>query len=149
MNLKELTSYIHEHIPLTAHLGAVVEKYDGNEIEISAPLEPNLNHRNTAFGGSISAVGILSGWALLYIKLKEISLKTRLVIQHSSLDFIEPIDGAFKAICTMPESSEWERFIKTLKRHGKARITVESKIENSNNHVGNHSGTYVAILLEN
>lgn len=148
MNKSELTSYIHKHIPLTAHLGAVVTHYDGHEIEICAPLEPNLNHRNTAFGGSISAIGIVSGWALLFIKLKESGLNTRLVIQHSSFDFIEPIVGDFKAICTMPEESEWSRFLKTLKRHGKARISVESIIKSLNDNGGNHSGTYVAILLE-
>lgn len=148
MNLSELTSYIHKHIPLTVHLGAVVQSYDGNKIEIKAPLKPNLNHRNTAFGGSVSALGILSGWALLFIKLKESGLLTRLVIQHSSFDFIEPIDADFKAICAMPEEIEWERFIKTLKRHGKARITVNSKINSLDENGGNHSGTYVAISLD-
>lgn len=148
MNLSELTSYIHTHIPLTAHLGAIVESYDGNYIEISAPLEPNLNHRNTAFGGSISALGILSGWALLFIKLKEGGLTTRLVIQRSSFDFIEPIDDKFKAICNMPDDKEWNKFLKTLKRHGKARLTVESRIESSNGNGGKHTGTYVAILLD-
>ncbi len=148
MNLSELTSYIHKHIPLTVHLGAVVQSYDGNKIEIKAPLKPNLNHRNTAFGGSVSALGILSGWALLFIKLKESGLQTRLVIQHSSFDFIEPIDADFKAICAMPEEIEWERFINTLKRHSKARITVNSKIHSLDENSGSHSGTYVAILLD-
>ncbi len=148
MNKSELTSYIHKHIPLTAHLGAVVTHYDGRKIEISAPLEPNLNHRNSAFGGSMSALGILSGWALLFIKLKESGLNARLVIQHSSFDFIEPVDGDFRAICTMPEDSEWARFLKTLKRHGKARISVKSQIKSLNNNGGDHNGTYVAIILE-
>ena len=75
MNLSEITSYIHEHIPLTSHLGAVVEAYDGKAIILSAPLTPNLNHRNTAFGGSISALGILSGWTLLFLKLKEAGMQ--------------------------------------------------------------------------
>ncbi len=147
MTLSELTKYIHTHIPLTSHLGAVVEFYDGDILEISAPLEPNLNHRNTAFGGSISALGILSGWALLFVKLRESDLKTRLVIQRSSFDFIEPIDDDFTAICKKPSESDWIKFIKTLKRHGKARITIDSQISCLSGNGGNHEGTYVAILL--
>ena len=146
MKLQELTEYINKHIPLTYHLGAKITYYDGEMLEVIAPLEPNLNHRNTAFGGSISALGILSGWGLLFIKLKENNLKTRLVIQKSSLDFIEPIDAAFKASCIAPNDYEWSKFIKTIKKHGKARIRVESKITSSHNNGGDHSGTYVAIL---
>jgi len=146
MKLQELTDYINKHIPITFHLGAKVTYYDGEKLEVIAPIEPNLNHRNTAFGGSISAIGILSGWALLFVKLKEIGLKTRLVIQKSSFDFVEPIDGDFKALCVAPSNTEWNKFVKTLKKHGKARIRVDSEITSSTNNGGNHSGTYVAIL---
>lgn len=148
MNLSEITSYIHEHIPLTSHLGATVESYDGKTVLISAPLIPNLNHRNTAFGGSISALGILSGWTLLFLKLKETGIRNRLVIQKSSFDFKDPIDGDFRATCTLPDQEKWEKFIKTLSRHGRARITVRSKIEDSSGIGGTHVGVYVAITLK-
>jgi len=148
MNLVEITSYIHKHIPLTSHLGATVESYDGKSVAMSAPLAPNLNHRNTAFGGSISALGILSGWTLLYLKLKESGIKTRLVIQKSSFDFKDPIDGDFKATCTLPGQETWDKFISTLSKYGRARITVQSKIEGSSDIGGTHEGVYVAIALK-
>ena len=146
MNLSEITSYIHEHIPITSHLGATVERYDGNSVTIAAPLAQNLNHRNTAFGGSISALGILSGWTLLFLKLKESGIKNRLVIQKSSFDFQGPIEDDFTAICTLPDLKTWEKFIKTLSRHGRARISVQSRIESSSGLGGTHEGAYVAIL---
>jgi len=148
MNLTEITSYIHEHIPLTSHLGARITAYDGRSITISAPLKPNLNHRNTAFGGSISALGILSGWALLFLKLRETNLRNRLVIQKSKFDFDDPIDDDFKATCILPEPEIWDKFIKTLSRHGRARIAVLSKIEDSCGIGGTHEGVYVAIALK-
>ena len=147
MKLPEITSYIHEHIPLTSHLGAIVESYDGKTVSISAPLTPNLNHRNTAFGGSISALGILSGWTLLFLKLKETGIKSRLVIQKSLFDFQDPVDDDFKAICTLPDQIIWEKFMKTLSKYGRARISVQSKIESSSGIGGTHEGAYVAILL--
>ena len=147
MNLSEITSYIHEHIPLTAHLGAVVESFDGETVSISAPLNPNINHRNTAFGGSLSALGILSGWTLLFMKLKECGIKNRLVIQKSSFDFQNPVDEDFIATCSLPETKTWEHFIKTLSKHGRARITVQSRIESASGTGGDHEGVYAVIVL--
>ena len=147
MTLSEITSYIHNHIPLTAHLGAVIDAYDGEAVTISAPLGPNLNHRNTAFGGSISALGILSGWALLFLKLKDTGIKNRLVIQKSSFDFQEPIDDNFKASCSLPNDENWDKFIRTLTKHGRARIIVKSIIKSASGTGGVHEGAYVAIAL--
>ena len=148
MKPSEITSYVHEHIPLTSHLGAVVDSYDGNTVSISAPLEPNLNHRNTAFGGSISALGILSGWTLLFLKLKETGIKNRLVIKRSHFDFQDPIIGDFKATCSLPGNEAWEKFTKTLAKYGRARITVKSTIDSTSGNGGIHEGTYVAIVLD-
>ncbi len=148
MDLSEITSYIHEHIPLTAGLGATVDFYDGETVVVSAPLEPNLNHRNTAFGGSISALAILSGWVLLFLKLREEKLDNRLVIQNSSTDFLEPVSDSFTSASTLSSGSDWNRFVRTLRRHGKARIKVDSQIESASGVGGRHAGTYVAIALD-
>ena len=145
MDLKGVSAYLHEHIPLTAHLGAVVEFYDGQTVRISAPLEPNLNHRNTAFGGSISALAILSGWTLLHLKLREEGICNRLVIQKSSLDFLDPVAADFRAECSLPSLEVWEKFLRTLKRRGMARISVESRIVSDVGTGGRHEGTYVAV----
>ena len=148
MELSEITLYIHEHIPLTSHLGAVVDSYDGNTVSMSAPLEPNLNHRNTAFGGSLSALGILSGWTLLFLKLKEAGINNRLVIQKSYFDFQDSVVGDFKATCSLPGNESWEKFTKTLAKYGRARITVKSTIDCTSGSGGIHEGTYVAIVLD-
>jgi len=146
MDLGAVTDYLHEHIPLTAHLGAVAEYYDGETVRLSAPLEPNLNHRNTAFGGSISALAILSGWTLLHLKLREAGICNRLVIQQSSLDFLDPIADDFRAECTLPPKEAWQRFLNTLRRRGRARIKVESRIVAGAGTGGRHEGSYVAVV---
>ena len=107
---------------------------------LAAPLAPNLNHRNTAFGGSISALGILSGWTLLFLKLRECNIKSRLVIQKSAFDFEDPIAADFTAVCTLPDAAAWEKFLRTLTRHGRARITVLSRIASASGAGGTHEG---------
>ena len=148
MNLDEITSYICKQFPIAVHLGADVELYDGKRVVISSPLAPNRNHTNTAFGGSVAALAILSGWTLLYLKLEEMGIKNRLVIQKSSFEFRKPINSDFKAVCTMPEEKIWNRFINTLKKHSRARITIYSKIEYLSGIGGFHKGVYAAFILK-
>ena len=52
MDTPEVQTYLHDHIPLSAAMGAGVSQADTEIVRLSAPLEPNLNHRATAFGGS-------------------------------------------------------------------------------------------------
>ena len=146
MNLDEITSYICKQFPIAVHLGANVELYDGKRVVISSPLAPNRNHTNTAFGGSVAALAILSGWVLLYLKLEEMGIKNRLVIQKSSFEFRKPIDSDFKAVCTMPEEKRWNRFIDTLKKHNRARITIYSKMEYLSGIGGFYKGVYAAFI---
>lgn len=147
-DISDILAYVHEHIPITTHLGAGIKNYDGESISISAPLDANINHRDSAFGGSLSAVAILSGWALLFIKMKELGLHTRLVIQGSNFDFSNPVTDNFEAVANLPHTQDYERFIKTLTKHGRARITINSDIFCRNESCGSHQGVYVAVKID-
>lgn len=147
--LEKAQKYLHEHIPLTHHLAVSVSHYDGDSVQIAAPLTPNLNHRNTAFGGSISALGILSGWTLLYLKMQELNIDSQLIIQKSTTDFILPVDADFEAFCTLPEESVWNKFQKALLKRGKARIKLNANILVDGKVVSQHEGIYAALRAQN
>jgi thioesterase domain-containing protein len=147
MDPAELTRYLHEHIPLTRHLGAEARSWDGAAIRLHAPLAHNLNHRGTAFGGSLSALAILSGWSLVHLALRDRGIEARVVIQRSELDFDEPVDGDFEAAADLPGAAAWDRFVETLRRRRRARIVVASTLRSASGPGGRHKGTYVAVLL--
>ena len=146
INLEHELAYIQQHIPITASLGVEIKSYDGNEILITAPLPENKNLHGTAFGGSQAAIGILTGWALIYLKLKQLGIENDLVIQKSSYDFSKPVTADFMATCQLPDSSEFELFMKTLMEKGKARLTLTADIESENGVCGIHQGLYVVFL---
>jgi len=147
IDISEILKYVHEHIPITQGLGADIKNYDGNAITITAPLDKNINHRNSAFGGSLSAISILSGWALLFIKMKELGIKTKLVIQSSNFEFTNPVIDDFEAICALPPLKKYKWFINTLEKRGRARITVESEVFCNGLSCGTHQGVYVAVRI--
>jgi thioesterase domain-containing protein len=141
-----INQYLAEHIPISQALGVRVTVFDGESVRIAAPLTPNLNHRNTAFGGSLAALGILAGWSLVNFNLQDLGLPCRVVIQKSEMDFLLPVDADFEAVARKPEP--WETLIKTLRRRKKARVELPSDIMLDNKIVATHNGLYVAVLSE-
>lgn len=146
MELDQVLTYIQQHIPITRHLGVKIQSFDGQRVIISAPLEENKNLHGTAFGGSQAAIGILTGWSLIYLKLKQLGIENDLVIQKSSYDFTQPVTADFTATSKLPLASEFEFFLKTLKEKGKARLTLTAEIKSEKGVCGIHKGLYVVFL---
>jgi thioesterase domain-containing protein len=86
LELKELETYLHEHIPLSKAMQVSVIEADPGFVKLAAPLAPNINHRETVFGGSASAVAILAAWTILFIRLQNEGLYSRVVIQRNQVN---------------------------------------------------------------
>ncbi len=140
----EVESYLHEHIPLSKCMEVKVKQVDEHGVTLQAPLIPNINHRSTVFGGSVSALAILSGWTLVHTNLQALSLSSRIVIQRNSIEYLQPIDGDFMAVCPFP-SSQWQKFIKMLERKSKSRIELNVDVLADGVKAGSFTGVYVAI----
>jgi len=148
INLEHELAYIQQHIPITANLGVEIKSFDGNEIIITAPLEENKNLHGTAFGGSQAAIGILTGWALIYLKLKQLGINNDLVIQKSEYDFKKPVTADFTYTCAFPSAETLDTFVNVLKEKGKSRISLTAEVESEKGICGVHQGLYVVFLKE-
>jgi len=144
----EIEDYLHTHIPLSAAMGVAVRTCDAAGVTLAAPLAPNINHRATVFGGSASAVAILSAWAWLHFTLRGAGLPSRLVIQRNTVDYLAPIATDFEARCAALPAAELEKFLHTLGRHGKARVTVTAELSCEGKRVATFTGDYVAVRTD-
>lgn len=95
----------------------------------------------------MSALAILSGWTFLFLRLNELDIRSQLVIQKSEFNFIRPIDSDFVADTSMPSSGSWQKFLKTLDKHGRTRISIRSEVRCKSGTGGIHDGVYVAEIL--
>lgn len=141
----ELERYLHDHIPLSKAMDVSVVSVADDAVVLAAPLAPNINHRETVFGGSASALAILAAWSLLHTRLRAAGLASRLVIQRNTMEYERPIAGEFSARSSLVHPDEWERFTRTLVRRGKARIAVTSVLEYAGEVVGELTGEFVAL----
>ena len=145
MSPSELQQYLHKHIPISEAMGVSVHAASPESVRVEAPLEPNINHRATVFGGSASAVAILSAWSLLHLRVRDAGLDAQLVIQRNAMDYERPIHGAFTAEARLADPERWERFRRTLERRGRARIRVESILTFADEPAGHLTGEFVAL----
>lgn len=141
----ELEDYLHSHIPLSRAMQVSVVSADRRRVVLAAPLAPNINHRETVFGGSASAVAILSAWSLVYLGLGQAGLRARVVIQRNTMEYVRPITGVFTATAQLADPADWERFLAMLRRKAIARVTVNSALEQDGQSVGSFTGEFVAL----
>ena len=144
MTEAELETYLHDHIPLSRAMAVRVVSISDNKVILGAPLGPNINHRDTVFGGSASAVAILSAWSLLHLRLTSAGQPSRVVIQRNSMDYLAPISGDFTATATSPSAESWDGFLRMLTRRGVARISVDAELTYEGKVAGRLSGDFVA-----
>lgn len=145
MDCLELEQYLHRHIPLSQAMGVAVREATAAQVVLSAPLAPNINHRETVFGGSASAVAILAAWALLHLRLNEAGIRCRLVIQRNTMRYERPIAGEFIARAAAPDEASWTRFASTLKRHHRARISATATLHWKGEEAGHLEADFVAL----
>lgn len=144
----EVEAYLHAQIPISAAMGVRVVEASESGVRLRAPLEPNINHQSTVFGGSAAAIAILAGWTLLHVRLNRTGPESRIVIQNTYVHYDAPIDGAIEVVTRPPDPAAWDRFTRTLERRGKARIEIRVDLEQDGARAGGLSGAYVVMLEE-
>lgn len=147
MNTEALRTYLHTHIPLAAAMQVEVLQASPEFIALSAPLAPNINHRGTAFGGSIATLATLAGWSLLRVRLDDFQPLPHLVIQRSSIDYLRPIEGSFTAQVAYPTEFDWNDFLLRLTDKGKARLPLSIEVHADAQLAARMEGVFVALKV--
>jgi len=124
-----LEEVLHHDIPLTRDMGVKVISWQNHSLRLHLPLEPNINHKSTLFGGSLYCGAVLAGWGWLYLRLKEAGIDDgHIVIQEGQISYPLPVKTDGVAICDAPDDATWERFVKMYQRRGRARLSLPTRI---------------------
>jgi len=146
LDVKALEAYLYEQIPASKLLEVRVNACTESKIELVAPLYPNINHKNTVFGGSLSILAILAGWSLVYLRLQ--GIRNEIVIQESRMSYLKPATAEFSAICSYEASAQWEKFSRAFSKRGRGRIQIDSTVFCQGEAVATFQGSFVAFNKE-
>lgn len=131
-------------MPIAKAMGITVEEIGDDQIILGAPLSNNINHKHTAFGGSLHSVATLACWSYLHLQLMQREVAP-IVIVSSEISYLRPVAGDFYAICKAPHQDEWEKFLKAFSKKGKARLELKAEIIQDDQVCVSYSGMFAAI----
>ncbi|MDY0918411.1 thioesterase domain-containing protein [Pseudomonas viridiflava] len=125
----ELEQVLHHDIPLTRQMGIRVIDWQNHRLRLHLPLAPNVNHKSTLFGGSLYCGAVLAGWGWLHLRLREAGIDDgHIVIQDGQISYPLPVREDAIAVCDAPDLAQWDRFITTYQRRGRARLELPTRI---------------------
>jgi thioesterase domain-containing protein len=125
---------------------ARVAQADATGARLTAPLARNHNHHGTAFGGSLSALAMLAGWAFLHAALDRDGVgDAEVVIQEVRFAFTKPARGDLEAWVPAPDRAAWDAFAQALARRGRARLDVACELRSEGVEVARAEARYVAV----
>jgi thioesterase domain-containing protein len=126
MNAAELQKYLEDHIPIVQANGFRVVSADPDRVVIGGRLADHVNHRDSAFGGSLSTALILAAWG--QVRTDTFAPNTVIVIAQQRVSFNLPVLQDFEAVSLPLSTATLDRARALLGRFHKARFTVEATI---------------------
>lgn len=144
MSPDQLDAYLHQHIPLSRHMGLHVLDAQPLRLRVHLPLAPNVNPHGTVFGGALAALGLVSAWMLLYLAFQRAGVEVKLVGKQGQCDFLAPADGDCIAE-TACAAADLDTLLAQFAARGRARHSLTTVIRVGDREVARHLGVYTAL----
>jgi thioesterase domain-containing protein len=119
-----LERFILDGIPLARAMEARIAGCDGERLVMTAPLQPNINDKGCAFGGSLASLMTLACWALVEANLRSRGEDCDLFVGDSSIRYLDPVWDDLRAEASLAGGSDWAVFFRTLAARGRARADL-------------------------
>lgn len=137
-DIEVLQSYLDQSIPQVGAMGIAVLEANADRIMLGAPLEPNINHQRTAFGGSVASIATLACWGWMWNTLREpgaANVDAQLVVSRAEVDYLKPLNTDLIAVCSAPSAADREAFLTTFARRGRARIELLAEVQDDHGEI--------------
>lgn len=110
------------------------------------PLDPNRNHQQTAFAGSLSTLCTIAGWGSVYLLLRELGRGGTIVIRRGAIRYQEPVTAPEIFARVLPVSAEARQyFLEMLDDKGQAKLDLAVEVAGSDGPAVSFHGSYVVL----
>ena len=116
-------------MPPVAAMQIRVADFSHGALRLEAPLEANVNDKGNAFGGSLASVMTLAGWGLTSLQLEQAGLDAEVYVADSTIRYRAPVYGQLQASAKANSQADWEEFMTTFTKRGRARIVLHAAID--------------------
>lgn len=128
MSPAELESRIRNEIPALGSAAFSIAAVEPLRVRVSARLNDHLNHKGTAFGGSLYQVALVACYGLFLQLLEEGGCPTRdFVIAEGRMRYRAPVPADFTA-ATEVDAAELRAFLEELRHRGQASLPMRAMV---------------------
>lgn len=121
---KNLDAFLKEHLPLARAAGVEIDSYDGDSLQVSAPLELNINDKLTAFGGSLYNLCVIAAWGMTDLKAKELGFSGDIVVAKGEINYLRPLRSRLIASAFAPDEAMIEKAVHSYQSRNKVVFTI-------------------------
>ena len=116
----------YQAMPPVAAMEVSIGGYDGDTMQLRAPLARHVNDKGCAFGGSMASVMTLAGWGLVTLRLHAAGLDADVFVADSSVKFRQPLYADLAVEAWRAGDERWETAFDALRERGRARMFIAS-----------------------
>lgn len=114
-------------MPPVATMQLGIAGYDGQRLQLHAPLAVHVNDKGCAFGGSLASMMTLASWGLVSLRVEAAGLRAEVFVADSQVRYLAPLFADLDVEAELAEDSDWDTFMATLRQRGRARASVVAR----------------------
>jgi thioesterase domain-containing protein len=117
----------YQAMPPVATMELSIGGYDGQRLQLHAPLAAHVNDKGCAFGGSLASMMTLASWGLVSLHVEAAGLHADVFVADSQVRYLAPLFADLDVEAELAADSDWDTFIATLRQRGRARASVVAR----------------------
>ncbi|MFV0542246.1 MAG: YiiD C-terminal domain-containing protein [Marinicella pacifica] len=129
--LADFNQFLLQNIPSVGFMQLQLLTCNDHTLTASAPAKPNLNDKQTIFGGSSSALMVVCGWSLIKYKLEQRGLNHDVVIADAHTRWLKAQTDDL--LITAHSEISWLDIITDLHDKQRPKLSVQTQVKNKEN----------------
>lgn len=117
----------YQSMPPVAAMQLSIGGYDGQRLQLHAPLAVHVNDKGCAFGGSLASMMTLASWGLVSLHLEAAGIAADVFVADSQVRYLAPLFADLDVYAELAPESDWGGFIATLQQRGRARAGLVAR----------------------
>ena len=117
----------YQAMPPVAAMQLRIDAYDGQRLQLHAPLAVHVNDKGCAFGGSLASMMTLASWGLVSLNIEAAGLHADVFVADSQVRYLAPLFADLDVEAELAADADWDTFFATLRQRGRARAGLVAR----------------------
>jgi thioesterase domain-containing protein len=145
---KYLTDFFAESLPVTDYLGMRVHEYDSHAFSLSIDLQPSINDKLTAFGGSLYNVCVMNCWGMVYLQARERGINPNIVVSKGEIEYLRPVKDELIVANCFSADVDWDAYYRSVGTESNPKVRLSSVVMSNGREAVRFNGEYAVIGLK-